>query len=516
MIYTKLNVSGIEITDNRSINIIKSTGEGNASSNFLAQLNNLNGVNAGSWAIGDDVEIYAEKDTNPPTTKIFKGILESISYPSKPNNEMIILKGRDYTSRLMERTVEPEVYTSLKAGSIVKDILNKYVDDITDTNVSSGIQIDRITFNQTKVFDAIKQLADLTDFNFYIDTDQDLHFSPKLSTSSNKTFGSGNVTSVNFREDRDKIFNEIWVYGDRYLDGYQETFTGDGVTSGFTLTYKPHNTIINVGSDITQPGGIYGMTTHLSGVKYLVNYNGKEIVFVSGTNFGDNIPPNGSGIQVDYKRLLPIVKVGRNVSSISLYGKRVKSISDRNIKDPETAETILSTELNKWALPEKEGTLEIKGVVDITPSQTCVVHLPNQNVSNQIYEILEAKYNFNKFNNQAEKVLTLKVNKKAKDIADPLKDLINEMKRTQASDMSDSDHLTRLEYTTGSQGIRVSGCIVRIRGLGSSFILGGNSTGSLGTDDTVRLGCLGSATGSLSFLGDSRSGLRVIWSGGFF
>ena len=120
--YSKITISGNTIDVNNS-SIIKTLGDTSSSSRFNASINNYNGRHSGSYSIGDEVEIYCDKDTNPPTTKVFLGILESIDLTGKEENERMKLSGRDYTARLMDRTVEPEVYNNIPAGSIINDII---------------------------------------------------------------------------------------------------------------------------------------------------------------------------------------------------------------------------------------------------------------------------------------------------------------------------------------------------------------------------------------------------------
>lgn len=515
-IYDKLTYNGTTITDVSDVKVTKSISDNNSSSTFSANIDNFDGKNATTYTIGDEMIVYADKDTNPPTTKIFTGILENIKFPSKSLRQNIILSGRDYTARMMDRTVEPEVYTNLPAGSIVKDIITKYTDDITLTNTSdSPTTIARIAFNHTPVYDAVKKLAQLSDYTFYVDNDKDLHFKEKSSTSSGKTFSSGNIIKADIKEQRNTVYNEIWVYGDRYLDSIKEEFTADGTGSVFTLGYRPHNTNIDVGSPITlttrQKGAIENVSVvPASGTDYLVNYFDRKIIFVSGTTLDySSIPAVDTLVTADYQRSLPIVKVGRDQISIDKYGKRIKKVVDKEIKDPDTAHERMVRELSENSIPKKQGTLNIRGVVDVTPSETAVIDLPHQNVSNQTYDILEAKYDFNKRNNLTEQVLSLKVNKKIDDVTDTIKDLISDVRAIQSDDISDSDILTRFEWTTGSLGIRQSGCVVSSRTIGSSFILGHAIHGVLGSPAPTY------DSSTQVVLGDSRSAFTINFSGGY-
>ena len=448
---------------------------------------------------------------NNPDYKIFSGIIEDIDLKGKESKETLALTGKDYTVRLLERTVEPESYNNLYAGSIVKDIINKYTDDIVAYDIENGKTVDRIVFNHMPVFDAIKKLAELSNYVFYVDNNKNLHFKNKSQTSSGFIFGSGGtpILEASFKEKRDELYNDIWVYGDRYLDGFREQFDGDGTGSIFTLLYKPHNTNITLGSGATdlttiQPGGIYQEALGVgSNVKFLVSYQDKQIIFTSGTQQGYNIPPAGSQITINYYRKLPIVKYGDNDESIKNYGRRTKVIQDKTITDPVSAEAILLSELEEYSEPLKQGTLHLKDVARINPGDTCIVNIPSYNISSTNYDILEAKYNITKQNLLNDNILSIKVNKNIPDITDTLKKLILKQKGMESEDIASTDLLTRYKFTIGSMGIRQSGLTVWLIGIGSSFILGNSVNGMLGSYPT-------------HYLGNYKTGSTISWSGGYF
>jgi len=530
-IYVKYEISGTTIDDAYNSKVNKSISDNNASSNFSLKMDNFAGKNANAYVIGNEVKIYADEDVNPPTTNIFTGILENIEYPTNALDETVTLSGRDYTARLMDRIVEPEVYNNLPAGSIVKDIITKYVDDVTITNVEdSPTTVERVAFNNVPVYDAVKQLADLSGYTFYIDTDKDLHFFEKSTESSGYTFDSGNVLGANIKERRDTIFNEIWVYGDKYLDSFKEESVSDGAGSVVNLLYKPHNTQVDVGSPITQAvrqkGAIFGLSVlPPSGTNYLVDFNNKQLIWVSGTDIGySSIPSSGTMITLNYQRDLPIIKVGKDNLSINNYGKRVKTIVDRKLTTPEEAQDRLEYELAFSKDPQKQGTLNLKDIINITPGQTAVIDLPNQNVDNKTYDILEATYDFNKSNNLTGNVLSIKVNKKIEDLTDIVKNLIQQVKTIQTQDNL-GDILSRFEFTTGSLTITQSGTIVQMRSItGNNLILDSPTFGIIDSIYTLASGItqsfvLGknlSAILGTTALGENLSDYVTVWSGNYY
>ena len=513
-INTNLTINGSDFNSYKSLRVNRSISENNASSDFDMEVDNPFGQRKSQFNIGDEIIIYADKDVSP-VTKIFTGIVEDISFNGEGVSESINVGGRDFTARLMDRTVEPEVYTNLQAGSIVKDIVNKYVNNISTSGVTiTGSAIDRISYNHKPVYDAIKQLADLKNMTFYVDVNKDLHFEALGSSISSYILDNSNVLEGTFRNQRDTIFNKIWVYGDRYLDGFREVLNNSG-GSVFTLLYNPHNTeIFKLGSQV-QPGAIWQMTTSVgSNIKYFVNYDDKQIIFTSGTSQGDNIPISGGSTLFIYKRLLPIVKVGDDEPSKQQYGERIKVIVDKDIKDPKTAEAIMKNELIKYSQPELQGDLTINGIIDILPGQDIQVNLPNHNINNQVYNVIEANYNFVPETIRSDQVLGIRLNKKIPDFTDKIKDIMLQLKKIQSQDISDADTITRYQSTTGSIGVRESGLYVRLNTLTTSGLRcywNGGDTSLCGTlaSGTLQKTLFGGENGSPT------TAWTINWSGGF-
>ena len=554
IIFSKIFISGVEINDSYNYNVAKSISDNNTSSNFNAQIENFGGRHKSDFTVGNSVKIYADTSNIIPTSGqlVFNGIVENITYEGQGDKleEKITLEGRDYTARLVDRTVEPETYTNWEIGSIVNDIVTKYTSDIGSAHVNSTTTIlPRISFRHTPVYDAIKQLADIAGYTFYVDVNQDLHFEPIGSASSGYTFTAGsNIIDGNFKFDRESMYNQVWVYGDRYLDGYKETFkggsystvyagspytyisgTGSIVTvangSTYPLIYTPYNTEVTVSGNTIQPGNIQNQSsTAPSGTKYIISQDDKYIIFTSGTNYGNNIPGSNINIVVNYKRSLPIVKVGDNELSKGQYSQRNKIIVDKDIKDPQTAQTILQEQLDALSVPLIEGNLTIKGVVNVMPGNTAIVNMPNQAINNQTYNILEAKYAFTPENNMNGRVLSLKMNERIGDFTDTMKNTLLQLKKLQASEMSDTDVLTRFQYTTGSMGLRTSGIQVWTRSIAGSNLL--YDSPIFGLYNTFQYGgaatlswVLGNPSQSIlgtSVLGNKNGVYNLIYSGGYF
>ena len=513
---TKLEIDSVEQDKPKQMSVERSIGEFNGTSHFAVEFDNYDGRFSDTFNLNDEVVIYADEDTNSPTTKLFTGIIEDINFSGKPKKEKLVLSGRDFGAVLQDVTIQPTVFSNRDAGEIAKIIVEQNVKSLVTLNnidTSTGTTITRISFNQKNVFDALTQLAELAGFYFYVDEDKDVHFEVKSGISSGKTFNNTNVTKSTFKTVDSEIFNQVWVYGDRTLVGANAT-TGIGAGSVITLSDKPHNTRVSVGSTLQQDGGVLNLNepNTESGLKYLVDFNSREIIFVSGIAAGDNIPSSGeSNVSIDYEKSVPIIKFDSDSDSIGSFGPKTKIITDRNIKNQTEAEDKATQFLADNKDPKTQGKISVKGVINITPGNTAVVNIPFHNIYSQTYTILNAKYSFNKINNESSQVLELSLNKKIADFTDIMKDQMLRVKELETGPLEGT--LAFLQINEGSVGVQVSGWEVRTRTLGSSFILGHPiNTGSTGP---IYGGVLGSVVASgINFLGDSKSAFTIQQSGG--
>jgi hypothetical protein len=242
-----------------------------------------------------------------------------------------------------------------------------------------------------------------------------------------------------------------------------------------------------------------------SGQQYLVNYNDKTVEFTSGTNAGYNIPTSGTdNIVATYDKSSPIIRYGKDRESISTYGKKAKIIQNKNIDSPKQAQEILISELGLYAEPTKEINLQVEDVFIITPGHTAIVNLPQNNINNETYTILEVNYDFSPKKLLSDNVVSLKLNKKSRDVTDMLKKMIIDIKKLQASDIDETDIFTRFESATETFNFDIKNWKAYTGNIGSSFILGHPDNGRLGV-----------VTGTQPYLGGSII-FEVSRSGGEF
>jgi prophage tail gpP-like protein len=490
-------VEGTEYTDYYNLEVERTMSDYNGTSNFSITFRNYNGKYSNIFHLNDEVTIYANADA-PATTKLFTGIIEEITFKGYDMDEYITLIGRDYGAILQDVTIQPTVFNNRDCGDIARSIILSNCNDlVTANNVPSttGVVLDRLFFNQKNVFDALTYLAELCEYYFYVDENKDVNFIEKETISEGITLSSNNnITKAKFRTNDAEIFNKIWVYGDSILTGITDV-GGIGNGSIFSLSYKPHNTKVYVSGVLQEIGGIINMDdpAYDSNLKYLVDFNNKNIVFVSGTAAGDNIPVSGTdNVSISYDRSTPIVKLVQNSTSISQYGPKTKVISDTNIKDYQAAVDRANAELASSIDPKTQGTIEVRGVLNVTPGHTVIVNVPYQGIINQTYTIVSARYYFTPENNLAGNVLTLILNKKIYNFVDTIKDTILRIKSNEISNVEGT--FAYLQTNTGSFSVAVKNWKVGSRDIGSSYILGHPINGLLGSYSNHKLGWYGAVS----------------------
>lgn len=515
VIQTKVEVDGVEFSDYQNMRVSKTTNNFNSISNYRIRYDSPYGRHNDDFSVGDTIEIFA--DGTDASTTLLKGIIDRVKFIGRGTSQVVDLIGRDFTSRLNDSTVLPVVYTDSEISTIVTNIIDNNVPNVTTNNVDvTETTLQRMVFNHSSVFDALTELAELAGYFFYIDSDSDLHFEKKDNVDSGISLDNTNITRMLSNTTREGMANSIWVYGDRQLSGFREVNINNGSVFGgsvFTLLSKPHNTLIEyLGNPLK--GGVHEMAVSpTSGPDYLVSFEDKQLIFQSGTEIGySSIPISGGSILSVYDREIPIVKFGENEDSINAFGKKVKVINDKTIRDPTTALDILKSELEK-SDPFNGLEVNINGWFDITPGNTLKVTLDDFNIDKTI-GILDVDYTFDKNTIQSEKVIKVRLDTKILDITDQITDLHRRLGLIEAQDRQDSDIITRLMQATGSASVVGSMWWIQTRTqTGSTLYL---------SDSTVTYGTLASGTsqnvlaGSATSLGSPHFVQAIITSGGNF
>ena len=287
------------------------------------------------------------------------------------------------------------------------------------------------------------------------------------------SFDQLNTLSAQFRQSDSDVYNSVKVFGERQLTGAKEIFiTGtDNTGSVYELDAKPYNVAIMLsGATNTQiqPGGVYYINDPSSeDVHFLVDFQGQRVILTSGTTAGINTVPNGSQIIIDYQRSTPLIVTKSNDASIGSYGPKFKVIVDRNVIDFDEAEDMADNFLSEHKDPVIEGKISASDIITVNPGNTVIVDVPWQGINEQTYAVTNAKYEFNKRNNQNDQVLSVSLNKRIPNILDIMKEQIMRLRSLESAEVDTS--ITNLLAYTGSVGVSGTYKVIQ-SSIGSAFV----------------------------------------------
>lgn len=490
------------------VRVVKSTSH--ESDHFTATCHNNGGRRSGLFVIGQQVDIYHDVVIPGSLNQIFSGRIDYVNHIGQGPRETIMVGGRDYTSYLMDERIQ-QVYLSgtsniCEIGSIVRDLIHisSFSGTVgTDLVSGVGIVLQAFTVKNKTIYEAITELAHIAGYDFYIDFSRKLVFNPSESVPTGYTLNNTNSVLTQIDKNTREMFNKITVYGDRQIIRDQETFTAVG-GSVFTLLAKPHDTYVT-DDGVKKLGGVFELVNFLhTGTQYLVDYDQKNIIFISGTSVGDNVPGSPSTIIVQYGKSIPIVKEATDEYSVATYGLKENIITNLEIKDPNHARDIAVAELSRSSEPAIQANIELStaDISGIQPGQTIVTHFPFEGLSGTTMKVFQTTYDLTQENLLGNKVITVTAGNRIKDVSDELRSMILKIRALQAKDTDISDIITRIKSTIGSMYPDYNWYVRTRTGMGSSFILGDPVLGILGT------------TTPQPYLGDSRAALAVVESGG--
>lgn len=138
MILKRVLINNKEFDEFRNLKIDNSISENNNISSFNCSLNNFDGINKDKFSIGNEATIFSNVDSEAPI-KIFGGYVTNKSFTGEEISDEINITSCDYTTDLMDTTILPEVYNNISCGSIVRDVMQKYAQDINITPVGTSL-----------------------------------------------------------------------------------------------------------------------------------------------------------------------------------------------------------------------------------------------------------------------------------------------------------------------------------------------------------------------------------------
>src|ERR1700712_2265228 len=203
------------------------------------------------------------------TTSIFGGrIINITELPINPASGVEYqIDCADYSIDLDAELVS-QSYSNMTVAAIIADILTNFSTGFTGNNVNCTFTVTAIVFNQVPISQALKRLADLVQYSWYVDASKDVHFFPKYLELApyNLTDTSGNYLNGTLQtlQDGTQLANSVKVRGGTYRGPtYADTITVKGsVTSSWVLPYKFDQPTLTISiNSVSKTVGIYGKDT---------------------------------------------------------------------------------------------------------------------------------------------------------------------------------------------------------------------------------------------------------------
>jgi hypothetical protein len=243
-------------------------------------------------------------------------------------------------------------FSATDIKTIVQTLVATYAPSFTTTNVESAFVVGKIVFNQISLSQAIKKLANIVRYDWFIDPDKDVHFFPKNTELApfNLTDISGNYVNVSLarRVDGSQLANTVKVRGAEYDAAvFTDKITVNGGNSkSFNLPYKFSNFSFKL-NGVSKTIGI-DYITDPSTVDALYNYQERLLKFPANLADGDIIEFTGNP-------KVRVLAIASDAASIATYGTKEKIIEDTSIESLDTARKRAIAEVQAYKDPTTEA-----------------------------------------------------------------------------------------------------------------------------------------------------------------
>jgi len=224
---------------------------------------------------GQIVQVYRDTTAN----MLFAGpIVSMLSKQLAPSSMEYSLICSDY-QYLLDKKLVVAAYTNQTCKAIIEDIITNFTDaaiGFTTVNVDTGPTIAKIAFNYIAPSDCIRQLAEMVMYEWYVDTNKDLHFFAEETAFAPLEITDAALLSTishfNLRPDYAQIRNKVTVRGSYTLsDPYTENQVADGEQRAFKLGYRPHALSIEE-AGVPQVKGVENINEDDGTYDYMMNF----------------------------------------------------------------------------------------------------------------------------------------------------------------------------------------------------------------------------------------------------
>lgn len=307
--------------------------------------------------IGREVTVYHGD------TKVFAGNIVKVNLTA--DDFKIIrynVECNDYGRRL-DRYLISDTWSSTSIETIINSIVaDKGLgsEGFTTNNVVAPTVLSSIAFNYEPFSTVLTKLADLVNYDWYVDYDKDIHFFAKDENQSpfdlEDDTGTFIFNTLKITKDNSQIRNVIYVRGGEYLgSNFTSEFISDGTQNVYALPYRYDSLRLSVTGEVFD-GGVDGVDI-ANNFDYMWNKDEKFVRFR-----GDRIPNASSNIRISGEPFLPVrTKVRDSVSIADMASAEGGSgvyehlVIDPTINSKEAARDRAKAELLSYSDTLNEG-----------------------------------------------------------------------------------------------------------------------------------------------------------------
>lgn len=235
VMYTKIVVTDTDSNDFT----VGSEGRGgnltlrdNYSSVLTFNIQDADGSFETKYEVGSRVIVYMDS-SNPPTTKVFRGIINNISTSYDENRRFVFECGEEFANIIFNTVIyDSPNYINQTVGSIVIDLFNRYTTGFDLTGVQdTDVTINDISLPYMTLEEALLTLSDLGDTQFYSSPNLELFFYPKQSLTTAISYGTTDIKGPVIRTtDLTSMTNSVYVLGgNNILEDQKQDTTGSSV-----------------------------------------------------------------------------------------------------------------------------------------------------------------------------------------------------------------------------------------------------------------------------------------------
>lgn len=300
----------------------------------------------------DDIQVIDEDGT----TVIFGGQIVEMNEVVDGLLEYVQISAKDYSFD-MDRMLVVQVYEDMTVDDIIADIKANFLDASYDiSNVNCPITLKYIAFNYEYPSKCLQQLAQITNYDWYVDDTKQIFFFLKGSTPATFNLTDTNqkfkYNSLVINKDIKNLRNSIIVRGGEYLGALSsESVEADGDQTTFLQAYRYNSVTVTVNA-VSKTVGIANLDDPTA-FDCLYNFQEKAVIFPTATK-----PTSGQIVTVGGYPYIPVVTKLTNAPSIATYGEFQFKIVDKSINSKEAARDRARAEITQWANQIDEGSFK--------------------------------------------------------------------------------------------------------------------------------------------------------------